>query len=141
MKREILFRGKRVDNGEFVYGYLFPVVINEAERWFIIPCDTFCPKSITIGELQVEVILETVGQFTGLTDKNGFNIFEGDKLTDGIIVYVVEYNTQNTSFYINPIERLKTKKHDFLDFIKYGRLGNGYYSRKDLEIIGNIHEK
>lgn len=118
MKREILFRGKSEYTKDWIQGFL-------TSKNFI---------------NEIKVIPETIGQFTGLIDKNGVKIFEGDKLTDGIIVYVVEYNTQNTSFAINPIERLKTKEYDFQDCIKYDQLGNGYYSRKDLEIIGNIDE-
>jgi len=77
--REILFRGKRLDNGEWVYGSL---LIQKGEY---ISKNEVTPNEYYIFGRQGEhylVIPKTVGQCTGLTDKHGKKIFEGD-IVDG----------------------------------------------------------
>jgi uncharacterized phage protein (TIGR01671 family) len=84
---EILFRGRRIDNGEWVYGnvefHLVDGDLTKTEQKAFITFDSMD----SIGKVYrdtFEVILETVGQYTGLKDKNEVKIFEDD---------IVEYNS------------------------------------------------
>ena len=71
--REILFRGKRISDGEWVEGYL-GVEVGGA------PVIEYCGTDEDVGDYVEEQFVnpESIGEFTGLTDKNGVKIFEGD---------------------------------------------------------------
>lgn len=106
-KNRALYRGKRVDNGEWVVGYYCFIGYTNQEKRYIIPT---C-ASVFYG---FEVIPETIGQYTGLTDNSGTDAFENDVLmyndnfgrsVYGVIKYgEIPHNVdrmQHVGFYIN----------------------------------------
>ena len=118
---EILFRGKRIDGKGWAYGDLFQ---NEGRAWILIINDQFLNSP-----QMIEVIPETVGQFTGIPDKNGVKIFRGDimLLGDGTKrKTVIEYDSLRAQF----VARLFDKNSI--------RMAVSFWSAG--EIIGNIHD-
>jgi uncharacterized phage protein (TIGR01671 family) len=134
------YRGKRIDNGEWIYGALIvfrgeyyianPICVRteDGERWLTIPTS------------KTKVDPSTVGQFTGLKDKNGKEIYEGD-----IVELTNTYKGMNTKSIVEIA---------FIDFTfagkwrdeyspsgyMYNPLGSYNFPIVTIEVIGNIYE-
>ena len=123
--REILFRGKRTHNGEWVYGDF--VRGNERKS---LRDSIFVYDSETQSFNDYKINPSTLGQYTGLTDKNGKRIFEGDnaKVLQGKDKDSAYVGFENGAFMLYP----KTGN------IYERTLWEYWYNDWDVEIIGNI---
>lgn len=112
--REILFRGKQDSNGKWVYGDY------HTDSCYIYDCK---------DSIAYKVIAETVGQFTGLCDKNGKKIFEGDivEAVGSTLTAVAQYFPEEGAF------MLYCKERHFVDYL-------GTIEMSKIEIIGNVFD-
>ena len=150
--REILFRGKQTDNGKWIYGGYFHLHKttyccaeaddgnNDIHR---IVFERMTDWNLPNQHMMADVLPETVGQYTGLTDKNGKKIFEGDivRLTDehneiewtAVVVFGNPNGEYNWGWQLKAIGEFDGNK-DILLWVDMEE--SGAYC----EVIGNIHD-
>lgn len=135
-QRVIKFRGKRVDNGEWVYGDFIHGVKHKQGKSYILPENINQPGCHHLDGF--EVISETVGQFTGLLDKNGKEIYEGD-------IAACSYGLGQVVFYAGCFMMKWILSDALMELLNFSNVGFKFgrsreYEKDPLEIIGTIHD-
>lgn len=130
--REILFRGKRIDNGEWVEGFYCKhdtvkvcFTTDDPKRKHLIIVDGFCDWGFEPPLQGIEVDPDTVGQYIGLPDMQDVKIFEGDIVQFGGEYGEIEYSEDEAMFHV----------------VFNGWLTDFDHLRgADVVVIGNIHD-
>lgn len=115
--REYLFRGKF--GNEWKYGFL------SIEPKGLVIKEPYKNESSNVWHIDSD----TVGQYTGLTDKNGTKIFEGDIVKYGDTVHNVVFEQRNGTAYFGLV-------YSTLETLSFGY----YQDLKQIEVIGNIYD-
>jgi len=131
MNREIKFRGKSVDNGEWVYGDLMHNA-HRNERASIL----YVPRVIAFpGQIcNVPIIKDTICQFTGLHDSDGKEIYAGDILSQGQDLLGVACISMRYGISV----KKKTTTWSLINFVLDSDFDTSVLS--DVEVVGNIYD-
>lgn len=135
--REILFRGKSIMRGEWIYGYLNQ---HRGNIRYDCDCEPIADGCYYINDWQTKIETgmygqdykvdsSTVGRFTGLTDKNGVKVFEGDIVRYGDTIHRVVFEQRNGTAYFGLV-------YAACETLPFGH----YQDLKQIEVIGNIYD-
>ena len=135
--RKILFRGKSIMRGEWIYGYLNQ---HRGNIRYDCDCEPIADGCYYINDWQAKIDTgmygqdykvdpSTIGQFTGLTDRNVVKIFEGDIVRYGDTIHRVVFEQRNGTAYFGLV-------YAACETLPFGH----YQDLKQIEVIGNIYD-